>query len=121
MINTREVAAEYRLAHWTQVMKDQKESGMSVRAYSKAAGFHENRYYYWQRKLRETACTELTAMNATDGEKAIVPSGWSVCETADDKQKPSIVVEVGSFKISVDESFEPELLTKVCKALIPLC
>jgi putative transposase len=95
---------------------------MSIKAYCLASGFSTNTYFYWQKKLRETACRELTAQTEDGGNKSIVPSGWSVCEAAADKSELDVMtVEIGSFKISVDEHFDPQLLTKVCKALIPLC
>jgi len=58
-MNTRAIATEYRLAHWAGIMREREESGLSIKAFSEKAGFHENRYYYWQKKLRETACEEL--------------------------------------------------------------
>jgi len=63
-MNTRYIAKEYRLAHWAQIITEQKESGLTVRAYCEEAGLHENSYYYWQKKLRTAAIDELTT--ATD-------------------------------------------------------
>jgi len=58
-MNTRHIAEEHRLAHWAGIVHDRAESGLSIRAYCESAGFHENNYYYWQKKLREAACEEL--------------------------------------------------------------
>ena len=74
-INTKEIAAEYRLTHWAQIMKERNESGLSVRAFCKEAGFHENIYYYWQRKLREAACGQLAGKQAGAG--SLVPQGFA--------------------------------------------
>jgi len=60
-MNTRYIAKEYRLAHWAQIITEQKESGLTVRAYCERAGYHENSYYYWQKKLRTAAINELAA------------------------------------------------------------
>ena len=60
-MNTREIAEEYRLSHWAEKMRERQELGLSIKAYCAQQGFHENVYYYWQRKLREAACTELAA------------------------------------------------------------
>jgi len=62
-MNTRDVANDYRMSHWAQIITDQKSSGLSVRAYSRNAGFHENRFYYWQKKLRLAALEELSIIN----------------------------------------------------------
>ena len=50
-MNTREVALDYQLAHWAQIMQDRVASGLSVRAYCKQAGFHENNYYVLTMKV----------------------------------------------------------------------
>lgn len=46
-MQTREIASEYRLAHWSQVMRERRESGLSIKAFCQASGFHPNVYYYW--------------------------------------------------------------------------
>lgn len=55
----REVATKFKMSHWAGIIRECKESGLSIRAFCENAGFHENRYYYWQKKLREMACEEL--------------------------------------------------------------
>ena len=59
-MNTRYIAKEYRMAHWAKIVADQKESGLSIRAYCEEAGIHENSYFYWQKKLRDAAIDELS-------------------------------------------------------------
>lgn len=109
MVNMREIAEEYRLSHWAQIMQERKASGMSIKAYCESVGIHFNRYFYWQRKLREAALKESTKQDKT-GEVVIVetktpvkimaatktpqeavvssmnsaplPEGWAVCEAA---------------------------------------
>ena len=58
-MNMRTVAEEYRLSYWAGVVREREESGLSIKAYCENAGFHENRYFYWQKKLRKAACEEL--------------------------------------------------------------
>ena len=66
---------EYRLQHWSGIIKECKESGLSVRAYCESAGIHENRYYYWQKKLREKICDELVKKN--NKETGMIPAGFT--------------------------------------------
>lgn len=47
------------MAQWAGIMRERKESGLSIREFCKNAGFHENRYFYWQKRLREAACEKL--------------------------------------------------------------
>lgn len=121
-MNTREIAAEYRLAHWAGIMRERTESGMSIKAYCEAAGCHENVYYYWQRRLREAASQEL--LPATQGytEKMITPAGWAVCGVSKSEPKGNgVTIEIGKCRIIADAETDAELLSKVCKALIALC
>jgi len=124
-MNTREVAKEYRLSHWAEVLRERSASGLSVKEFCKSAGFHENIYYYWQRKLREAACEELAARaqsEATDSEKSLVPKGWALCKADDsNSNRKAIVVEVNGCRVHVESETAPELIVKVCRALKSLC
>jgi putative transposase len=72
-MDTQKVASEYRLSQWAQVIKAQQESGQNIKDNCQTNGISRNAYFYWQRKLRKVACTELTK---TEGPRNIVPNGW---------------------------------------------
>jgi len=74
-MNTREISAEYRLAHWAHVVQDRNDSGLSIKKYCESAGFHENAYYYWLKKLREAACEGLT--NKGGNTTGLAPVGFA--------------------------------------------
>jgi putative transposase len=125
MVNTREIAAEYRLSHWAQIMQERVQSGLSIKAFCGQIGICHNTYFYWQRKLREAACREL--MVNPQNETAItrkppVPSGWAVCETskAADKVK-ALPIEINGCRVLADTDVDPDLLSKVCRVLKSLC
>ena len=120
-MNTREIATEYRLSHWAQVMQDRNVSGMSIKDYCKSSGFGTNTYFYWQRKLREAACQELLSKPQsmiTDLKNAVVPSGWALCEDINttDKAKP-LTIEINGCRILVGCDDDLEMLSKVCRVL----
>lgn len=121
-MNTREIAAEYRLNHWAEIMRDCKASGLTVKAYCESAGFHPNVYYYWQRKLRETACRELSVQQAA-GEKAMVPSGWAVYvpEKEHAGAPNAVTIEIGRCRVEATAESDPEVLARVCRMLISIC
>jgi len=137
----REIAEEYRLSHWAEIMRERTASGMSVRSYCKSIGLHENVYYYWQRKLRiaviegeETGVvankqnevslqkpTEVLCISA--GNELSVPPGWAICETRKESEKfqSCIKIEIGKSRITVDADTSHALLEKVCRTLLSLC
>ena len=132
MINMREVAAEFRLGHWTEVIRERNASGMSIKAYCESIGIHTNRYFYWQNKLREAACQELIPAPVNGGEKALVPNGWAVCDVtevvAQANGKPPaasqgsvVTIEIGKSRVTADANVDIELLEKVCRMLTSIC
>ncbi len=58
-MNTKEIATEYRLTHWAGIMRERSERGLIIRDYCKQSGFHENVYYYCQRKLKEAGAEKI--------------------------------------------------------------
>jgi len=137
MINTREIAAEYRMSHWAQIMKERNESGLSIKVFCKQIGIAANTYFYWQRKLREAACQQMMPAAQEDrietgiepkelvswpsSSYSPVPAGWTVCTDAKGNQGNSgISIEIGNSRISVTADVEPEFLAKVCRVLTAL-
>ena len=76
-MDTRKIAASYRLTHWAGIPRERQASGMSIRAYCKTEGICENVYYYWQRKLLEAACQELQGTITENPKESILPRGWA--------------------------------------------
>ena len=125
-MNTREIASEYRLSQRAGIVRERTASGMSIREFCRRAGYQESVYFYWQRKLREAACTELAARTQEDttglSGESLVPNGWAVYKpTGANTKKGSLTVEIGKYRVLVEEETDTELLTKVCRTLMSLC
>ena len=58
-VKISEVKQEYQLQEWSGMLREQKESGLSVKAWCQEQGLAEHIYYYRLRKLRQAACTVL--------------------------------------------------------------
>jgi len=98
-MDAQKVTAAYRQAHWLKV---------NVSAYCKELGVSENTYYYWQRKLREEACTAImeAQMDAKADESA--PAGWARCErmtpkTSRNQTTPNgIEIQIGKCRVNIN-------------------
>ena len=98
-MNTRGIAAEYRLSHWAQVVRDRSQKGLSIRAYCGETGIYENTYFYWQRKLREAAGAQAAGLPAPN---APVPKGWTALNArAESVNTHSLIVEVSGCRVHV--------------------
>jgi putative transposase len=121
-MNTREIAAEYRMTHWAQIMQDRVASGQSIQAYCDETGTSRCAYFYWQKKLREATAQQLAA--GPGKEKALVPSGWAqacVVEESVPEQAGGLTLRVGGAEIEVHQGFDETLLASVCRALSQSC
>ena len=124
--NAKEIAAEYRMSHWTGIMRERVESGLSIRAYCAREGMPTNRYHYWQRRLRAAAAKELMPTNIEP--VAPVPVGWRQVTSAEETtsrpnstKNTGVSVEIGKCRVNVDEAADMEMLRKVCNVLVSLC
>jgi putative transposase len=109
--------------HWAQMFSE-RECGENIDEFCGRNGISRNQFFYWQRKLREAACTELVLRSGETGIKELPPpSGWALCKA----DEPPVVnevkmsVEIGKFSIPVSDDCSPELLKKVCGVLSELC
>lgn len=116
------MAHEYRLARWSDLAKERAELGMSIRKFCAMKGFAENTYFYWQRKLRNAACTQLEAegvsMPVADfAEVALVPSS----ESPGEAQAGQLQAQIKGIHLSVDSSYPPEKLAVLLRELCGSC
>lgn len=47
----RSEQAIQRRSHWQEIVRGQRQSGQSVRAYCRQAGIEESAFYWWRREL----------------------------------------------------------------------
>jgi len=58
-VDTQKITAQYRLSQWAKIIQARQESGQNIKDFCQAMGISRSQYFYWQRKLRNMACTEL--------------------------------------------------------------
>ena len=129
-MDSRMVATEFRMAQWAQVLQDRRESGESVKDYCQTRGIDRNRYFYWQRKLRDAACGQLAAACADAGQQSramvgfaevrLQPSPWTGNEAGPGTQG-SLVAEVSGVRISADGAYPAEKLAHLLRGLVGRC
>ena len=117
-MNTREIAKEYRLSHWAQVVRERAESGLSIKAYCKRAGCHEAVYYYWQRKLREAACEQRAVPSFTEIRMMEKPEQIVLPKT---EESGEVRIKASGLEIIVDSEYPTEKLAALLRELTRAC
>lgn len=124
-MDTREVAHEVRLSRWAELMREQKNSGMNIKKWCEAQGVSRARYFYWQKKLRESVCTELINQ---EGESR---TGWALCTAETGCQTHRVVeesvisdqitVEVSGMRITAGREYPTERIAQLLRELTGGC
>jgi len=127
MINTREIAEEYRLSHWARIMRERVESGLSIKAYCKQIGICGNTYFYWQRRVRAAACEQLSlSIPENRSEQLPAPRFAEVRVTGPITEpvalpeaiQPSLfLMEIGGARITIDSTYPTDKLAALLREL----
>lgn len=126
-MHTREIAEEYRLTHWAGIMRDRQESGLSIRAYCEQVGFHENSYYYWQKKLREAACEVTYAKPETEDPvravfaKVELPGMAAKLPVRTDSGENQISIDTGTVRLIAGGGYPVEKLAALIEVVTRTC
>lgn len=97
------------MQQWAQVIHARNESGLTVKDYCEENSISENAYYYWLRKIRETAIeeaggqfAELTAPAKPDA---------NTCGTA------GVIIEINGARIQIADVGCRDALAMVLEVL----
>ena len=130
MINTREIAEEYRLAHWAQIMHERIQSGLSIKAYCKQIGICGNTYFYWQRRVRAAAYERVTRTGNEAISTGLVPKGFAEVKLSgptgglplsEAASSGCLRVEVGRVRIMVNNAYPSAQLAELLNGIMQLC
>ena len=128
-MNTNAIAKELRLSHWAAIMRERNASGLSIKAFCEKAGFHENNYFYWQRKLREAACANLLDVQTEKVQSHVGTATFAEVTLAGRGMLPSpekqgsgeVRVEASGVSIVADSDYPADKLMELIKGLAGLC
>jgi len=126
-LNTREIATEYRLAQWSQALQERKASGESIKTFCENKGVSKNTYFYWQRKLRETACAQLALQQTGATQKQLSGQSFTEIRVAEPTALPEttqpslLLMEIGGARITIDSTYPTDKLAALLRELGRQC
>jgi len=116
-MNTRGATRQYRMSQWAGVFREQKSSGLTITAWCEQNGISRQQYFYWQRRLRESACEELALR--TESKISTIPTFAEINVKPD--LTGAIVVRMNGTEVEIRNGTSPELAAKVLNALKTQC
>jgi len=122
-MNTNEITAEFRMSYWAGIMRERSESGLSIKAYCANAGIHENTYFYWQKKLRESACGQLAELQGTLSApagfiEAKMPKTTAKLSLREPARQGELRIEVSGLRISADSGYPADKIAVLLRGIM---
>ena len=127
-LDVKTMTREIRLTRWSEIMRERRDSGKSVRTWCEDNGVKEKTYYYWQRRLRKSACEMIASSQST-----LYQSGMPLQSFAEIKLEPPtdrqhlempvshICIELGKVRITAGSAYSPEKMALLLKELLRPC
>ena len=121
------ITHQVRAEHWTKIMNECMDSGMSKAAWCRANGVSEKQFFYWQRILRREAFenSRNSSLPATvRPNQELVPATQRTVSFTEIKLPsssqstapvfhPDLVIRKGSLILEISNSASDELLSRI--------
>jgi len=128
-VNVRDMTLSVRLNVWAERLREQRESGMTIRGWCKGKGFTDKTFHHWKRKLREAACEEIARSQREAKQVNLIPIGFTEIQVMEPKQQelPSLIrigqisAEINGIRITADSEYPPDRMAVLLQRLIRPC
>lgn len=127
-MNSRALATEYRLTQWAQTMQERAANGESIDEFCQRRGISRNKYFYWQKKLREAACRQLESFQEASpamsrfAEVRLAEPPTRLCLPELESQKEDqVCIEAGEVRITVHSEYPADRLAALVRELMRPC
>ena len=120
-MTTREATKNYRINQWTQIIRECRSSGQTVKVWCAEKGIDPKKYYYWLSQVRKAA---TQALPATTNDSSIVPIHLSKSELtvpvpAHTTGSNDVVatISIGNVLVQLSNQASPDFILNVMKAM----
>lgn len=120
-MTTRETTRNYRLNQWTQIIRECRNSGQTVKVWCAEHDIDPKKYYYWLSQVRKAA---TQALPATTMNSAIVPihipkseSSLPVPSQTDRSNDVVATISLGNVVVQLSNQASSDFILNVMKAM----
>lgn len=118
-MNTREVANQYRLNKWTEIVRECRSSGQTISAWCAAHDINPKTYYYWLRRVRTAACEALPSLCSQNNPivPVNIPLSTVGTDSADQEVSSDIILRFGGVTLEIRNHASATLIENTLRAL----
>lgn len=118
-----QITHQVRLANWTKIIEQcsNRSQGTTVKQWLMENGISDKSYYYWLRRVRQSAYSrmdiELPAVTTPAGQPAVAFAEIPLPEHTNSSFQADAMISTGSFMIGISNSISDNLLAKLLKVI----
>jgi hypothetical protein len=118
-LNTKEVANQYRLSKWTEIVRECRSSGQTISAWCANHDINPKTYYYWLRRVRAAACEALPSLSSFNNPIVPVNIPIPTAGTATGGQEASsdIIIRFGAVTLEICNNASATVIENTLRAL----
>lgn len=120
MDKVMEVKTQFNKEQWLNIIKERQTSGLTIKAWCRQNNIRVNAYYYWLRRVRESACSEYLTEVQSDSQSPVVFAPLHTNEKVTSTQAP-VIIHTQNADIEVREGSSLQILETVLTALKNIC
>ncbi|CDE94203.1 IS66 family insertion sequence element accessory protein TnpA [Acidaminococcus sp. CAG:542] len=100
------------LEYWSQILKEQQESGLCIKAFCRSRQMSHHAMYYWLKELRKEALS-------ANAQVPVCTTQFAAVSLAKEEHPPcgNMVVHVGSASLEIPEGTAPQDLQRTLQVL----
>lgn len=107
---------EIHKAQWQELIREQSESGLSIRDWCRRHNMSHGKFYYWQRVIREEVLIKAGTLAVT-GQTQFVEVKSSYAELKSNKQGSCAILKSNGNEIEILNGADPNTLEAILKIL----
>lgn len=110
-----EITHEMRLSHWTNLIRECNNSGLSKKDWMMANNIKDKQFYYWQRRVREEVFQEMTSPSSPCQASFVELSEPTSVRIPD--SQPAATLHLGKCTIEIHNSISTDLLQRLLQVI----
>ena len=124
-MDVQRVTHGIRLRQWTIIVKECQGSGKTIKRWCEEQGVSSKSYYYWQRKIREAACQELSAYHEQVQIAAPTIAGRVFAELKIPEEKKAagavVTIRLNNATVEIHNGAEAAVIESALRVLKSIC
>lgn len=118
-MNTREVANQYRLNKWMEIVRECRSSGQTVSAWCVEHDINPKTYYYWLKRVRTAACEALPSLHPQNNPiiPVNIPSFTTGTDSCNQEGSSDILIRFDAVTLEIRNHASATLIENTLRAL----